>query len=68
MTLTTLKGEPLTDNAKKNLARFKTMFAEKQQASIVEEQHQVKLSRNGVKVYTEEEKKAFLASREDLVK
>lgn len=68
MTQTTIKGEPLSDNAKKNLARFKTLFAERQQASIVEEQHQVKLTRNGVKVYTEEEKKAFLSSREDLLK
>lgn len=68
MTQTTLKGEPLTDNAKKNLARFKTMFIERQQNSLIEEQHQVKLTRNGVKVYTEEEKKAFLAERSDLVK
>lgn len=62
----TLSGQPLGDEAKKNLARFRTMFLERQQAQHAEEQQQATLARKGVKVYSDEEKAAFLASRSDL--
>lgn len=63
---TTLSGQPLGEEAKKNLNRFRSMFLERQAAQQAEEQQTAILVRKGVKVYTEEEKAAFLAQRADL--
>ena len=62
----TLSGQPLGDEAKKNLARFRSMFLERQAAQNAEDQQSAILVRKGVKVYSDEEKAAFLASRSDL--
>lgn len=62
----TLSGQPLGEEAKKNLARFRALFLAKQQQQHAEEQKEATLIRKGVKVYNEEEKAAFLASRSDL--
>lgn len=62
----TLSGQPLSEEAKKNLNRFRSMFLERQAAQHAEEQQTAILVRKGVKVYTAEEKAAFLAERTDL--
>lgn len=62
----TLSGQPLGEEAKKNLNRFRSMFLERQAAKEAEEQQTAILVRKGVKVYTAEEKAAFLAERADL--
>lgn len=62
----TINGQPLGEEAKKNLARFKAIFSARKQEEHAEEQKQAVLTRKGVKVFTEEEKAAFLADRKDL--
>lgn len=62
----TLSGQPLGEEAKKNLARFRSMFLERQAAQHAEEQQTAIFVRKGVKVFTAEEKAAFLAERSDL--
>lgn len=64
---TTLDGKPLSEEAKQNLHYFRRMVAARQEAEEAKEATQSRLSRAGVRVFSEEEKAAFLATRKDLV-
>ncbi len=62
----TLDGTPLSEEAAQKLAMFKAMAQARQDAMEEAEQNRSRLDRKGVRVFTEAEKAAFLASRPDL--
>lgn len=62
----TIDGQPLSEEAKRNLALFRAVAQARAQEQIVDEHEERRLRRNGVKVFTDEEKARFLAERSDL--
>lgn len=62
----TIHGEPLTEAAKLNLARFKAIAETRLRIQEETEAKKDRQRRAGVKVLSAAEKQAFLAARPDL--
>lgn len=62
----TIYGQPLSQAAERNLAAFKAMALARREQQDQDDHEQAVLVRKGVRVFTDEEKAAFLAARPDL--
>jgi len=60
-------SKPLSATAKANLAKIKALADQQAAEAETKEEREARHARAGVKVYTEAEKAAFLASRQDLL-
>lgn len=57
----TIYGTPLSETAMQNLARFKAMAQARRDQNEAVERREATLERNGVKVYSAEERAAYAA-------
>lgn len=62
----TIYGQPLSQAAERNLAAFKAMALARRAQQDEADHEQAVLVRKGVRVFSDEEKAAFLAARPDL--